>query len=113
MRNGGSLIQVTDGADGSISFESSETLPDGFSTSKVVGAQAQDDGNILLAVEYASQVGDVSNKSWVVHTLNVKGTGASAYAVIDWTHAVVTDDMTDYATLFGQTFSQDVVTLGS
>jgi hypothetical protein len=113
VRNGGSLIQVTDGADGSISFESSETLPDGFSTSKVVGAQAQDDGNILLAVEYASQVGDVSNKSWVVHTLNVKGTGASAYAVIDWTHAVVTDDMTDYATLFGQTFSQDVVTLGS
>ena len=113
VRNSGSLIQVTDGADGAISFESSETLPDGFSTSKVVGAQAQDNGNILLAVEYASQVGDVSDKSWVVHTLAVQGTGASAYASIDWTKAVVTDDMSDYAALFGQTFTQDVATLGA
>jgi hypothetical protein len=113
VRNSGSLIQVTDGADGAISFESSETLPDGFSTSKVVGAQAQDSGNILLAVEYASTVGDVSDKSWVVHTLTVQGTGASAYASIDWAKAVVTDDMSDYAALFGQTFSQDVATLGA
>ncbi len=113
VRNSGNLIQVTDGADGAISFESNETLPDGFSTSKVVGAQAQDSGDILLAVEYASQVGDVTDKSWVVHTLAVQGTGASAYASIDWTKAVVTDDMTDYAALFGQTFSQDVATLGS
>jgi hypothetical protein len=113
VRNSGTLIQVTDGADGAISFESSETLPDGFSTSKVVGAQAQDSGNILLAVEYASTVGDVSDKSWVVHTLTVQGTGASAYASIDWAKAVVTDDMSDYAALFGQTFSQDVATLGA
>ncbi len=113
VRSSGSLIQVTDGADGAISFESSETLPDGFSTSKVVGAQAQDNGDILLAVEYASTVGDVSDKSWVVHTLAVQGTGASAYASIDWTKAVVTDDMTSYAALFGQTFSQDVATLGA
>ncbi len=113
VRNSGSLIQVTDGADGAISFESSETLPDGFSTSKVVGAQAQDSGDILLAVEYASTVGDVSDKSWVVHTLTVQGTGASAYASIDWAKAVVTDDMSDYAALFGQTFSQDVATLGA
>ncbi len=113
VRNSGTLIQVTDGLDGAISFESSETLPDGFSTSKVVGAQTQDNGNILLAVEYASSVGDVSDKSWVVHTLTVQGTGATAYASIDWTKAVVTDDMTDYSALFGQTFTQDVATLGA
>lgn len=113
VRNAGSLIQVTDGADGAISFESSQTLPDGFSTSKVVGAQAQDNGDILLAIEYATQVGDVTDKSWVVHTLDVQGTGASAYAAIDWTQAVVTDDMTDYAALFGQAFTQDVATLGA
>lgn len=113
VRNSGSLIQVTDGSEGAISFESAETLPDGFSTSKVVGAQAQDNGDILLAIEYASQVGDVTDKSWVVHTLGVQGAGASAYATIDWTKAVVTDDMTDYAALFGQTFTQDVATLGS
>jgi hypothetical protein len=113
VRNSGTLIQVTDGADGAISFESNETLPDGFSTSKVVGAQTQDNGNILLAVEYASSVGDVSDKSWVVHTLTIQGTGATAYASIDWTKAVVTDDMTDYSALFGQTFTQDVATLGA
>jgi hypothetical protein len=55
----------------------------------------------------------VTDKSWVVHTMGVQGTGASAYATIDWTKAVVTDDMTDYAALFGQTFTQDVTTLGS
>jgi hypothetical protein len=113
VRNSGSLIQVTDGSDGAISFESSQTLPDGFSTSKVVAAQAQDNGDILLAIEYASQVGDVTDKSWVVHTLDVQGTGASAYAAIDWIQAVVTDDMSDYAALFGQTFTQDVTTLGA
>jgi hypothetical protein len=113
VRNSGSLIQVTDGSDGAISFESSQTLPDGFSTSKVVAAQAQDNGDILLAIEYASQVGDVTDKSWVVHTLDVQGTGTSAYAAIDWTQAVVTDDMSDYAALFDQTFTQDVTTLGA
>lgn len=113
VRNSGNLIQVTDITEGSVSFESVEKLSNGFSTSHVVAAQTQDSGAILMAIEFASKVGDVTAKSWIIHTLDVQGTGASAYAAIDWTKAVLTDDMTDYAALFGQTFSKDVATLGA
>jgi hypothetical protein len=110
VRSGGVFIQVTDGNDGSVSFESDESQAGSSSSSHVIAAETQADGTILMAVEYDSQVGDVATKSWVVHTLNVEGTGSSAYAEIDWTKADVTSDMSSYVSLFGQNFVQDQVT---
>jgi hypothetical protein len=109
VRSKGALIQVTDGNGGSVSFDYTEETDGGSSSSHVVASE-EDGANILMAVEYATTVGTDTSKSWVVHTLTVEGTGADAYAKIDWSKADVTSDMTSYISKFGQNFTQDVVT---
>ena len=73
--------------------------------SKPVAAEAQQNGDYLLAVEVDVTVGTQTTTSWAVHTLKVNDAGDGA----QWQSAQYYDQATDLTDLF----HQNVAVLGA
>lgn len=113
-----SYVVVTDGSDGQPNFAFTETFDGGSIQSRVVGAAAGADGNMLIAVEQTSTIGSDASRIWTVHTLTYDDNDTAQdatddYFAIDWSKAVVTADMSTYSRTFGQEFLQPGVVTGA
>jgi hypothetical protein len=105
VKSGDVYVPVLSTDGGNLAF-TDKTVLDGMTIeSKPVAAEAQQNGDYLLAVEVDVTVGTQTSASWAVHTLKVNDAGDAA----DWQSTKYFDQATDLTDLF----HQNVAVLGA
>ena len=104
VKNGSDYLAVLDVSGANVTF--SQNLSVGGTTyqAKPVSAQAQDNGDILVAVEIDVTADNTTTTSWAVHTLDVNSAGDAA----DWKSV----DYYDSATALTALFQKDLAVVG-
>lgn len=121
LKNGNDNLLITDGQGGAPLLEYEQLFDGGQIVAKVVAAANEGTtmGDKLLAVEVTTTQDGNSARYWIVHTAEYQDAGTPTdssddHYTLDWAAAVITSDMSDYTTTFGQTFAQPTpATLGA
>ena len=105
VKSGDVYVPVLSADGGNLAFTDKTALDGMTIESKPVAAEAQQNGDYLLAVEVDVTVGTQTTTSWAVHTLKVNDAGDGA----QWQSAQYYDQATDLTDLF----HQNVAVLGA
>jgi hypothetical protein len=96
VKSGSDYLAVLDVSGANVTFSQNLSIAGTTYQAKPVSAQAQDNGDILVAVEIDVTANNTTTTSWAVHTLDVNAAGDAA----DWKSVDYYDSSTSLTSLF-------------